>query len=159
MDLILSGGEESLLSSLDFSLPPTTNYIQSRRLVSYYPTGASTFSPTGVRVCRFNLNGAHWLDPASIRIYAKLTSTSTTTTLQLADGPHCLLQRVRCFIGGTLIEDSDHYGRTHHLSRRILMSNSWKTTMLSNADCRVAILPQEASRSNSSPPGSMLAFR
>ena len=116
MDLILSGGEESLLQSLDFSLPPTTSYVQSRRLVSFYPSGASNFSPTGVRVARFTLNGSSWLDPASMRLYARLTNTSTTTTLQLADGPHVLIQRLRCFYAGTLIEDVDFYARSHFYS-------------------------------------------
>ena len=126
MDLILSGGaEEALLSSLDFSLPPTTSYVQSRRLVSFYPSGASNFSPTGVRVARFNLNGNSWLDPASMRIYAKLTNTSATTTLQLADGPHCLIQRMRVYMGGQLVEDVDFYGRSHHLFRRLLMPKDW----------------------------------
>ena len=120
MDLILSGGEESLLQSLDFSLPPTTSYVQSRRLVSYYPSGASNFSPTGVRVARFNLNGNSWLDPASLRIYAKLTNTSATTTLQLADGPSVLIERIRVYMGGTLVEDVNSYGRQHFMFRRLL---------------------------------------
>ena len=91
MDMVISGGEDSLLESLSFDLPATTSYVQSRRLVSYYPSGASTFSPNGVRVCRFTIAGDSWLDPSSLRVYAKLANTSQTgTVLQLADGPHCL---------------------------------------------------------------------
>ena len=126
MGLVLSGGaEESLLTSLDFSLPPTTSYVQSRRLVSFFPSRASNFSPTGVRVARFNLNGQSWLDRASMRIYAKLSNTSATTTLQLADGTHCLIQRMRVYMSGTLIEDVDFYGRQHQLFRRLLMPTEW----------------------------------
>ena len=88
MDRGISGGEDSLLESLDFALPATSQYVQSRRLVSYYPSGASTFSPSGVRVCRFTLAGDTWLDPSTLRIYAKLANTSQNgTVLQLADGP------------------------------------------------------------------------
>ena len=65
MDLVISGGEDSLLDSLSFDLPPSSSYIQNKRYVSYYPSGASTYSPTGVRVMRFNIVGEGWLDPDS----------------------------------------------------------------------------------------------
>ena len=50
MDLAISGGEDSLLESLSFDLPPTASYAQQRRLVSYLPSGASNL----------NLNGLRW---------------------------------------------------------------------------------------------------
>ena len=66
MDLVISGGEDSLLSSLSFDLPPSSSYVTSKRYVSYYPNGASTYSPSGVRVMRFNVVGEGWLDPDSL---------------------------------------------------------------------------------------------
>ena len=57
MDLVISGGEDSLLD------PPSSSYIQNKRYVSYYPPGASTYSASGVRVMRFNIVGEGWLDP------------------------------------------------------------------------------------------------
>ena len=91
MDMIISGaGEESLLESLSFNLPSSSSYVQSRRLCSFFPSGASTFNPVGVRVCRFTIAGDGWLDPASLRVYAKLTNNQANTSLQLADGPHSL---------------------------------------------------------------------
>ena len=125
MDLVISGGEDSLLESLSFDLPPSSSYVQQRRLVSCYPSGASTFSPNGVRVCRFTIAGDGWLDPQSLRVYAKLANTSGSTVLQLADGPHCLFSRCRLFIGGTLVEDLDVYNRSHQLFRRLLMPKDW----------------------------------
>ena len=129
MDLVISGAndEEQLLESLSFNLPSSSSYVQQRRLVSYYPSGASTFSPTGVRVCRFTIAGDGWLDPATLRVYAKLTNHSTTTPIQLADGPHCLFSRIRLFIGGTLVEDLTDYNRNHQLFRRYLQNPSWVT--------------------------------
>ena len=121
MDMVISGGEDSLLESLSFDLPATTSYVQNRRLVSYYPSGSSTFSPDGVRVCRFTLGGEGWLDPASLRISAKLANTHASAALILADGPHVLFSRMRLWIGGTLVEDIDSYGRSHQLFRRLLM--------------------------------------
>jgi hypothetical protein len=125
MDLVISGGEDALLKSLDFKLPPSSSYVQQRRLVSYYPSGASTFSPNGVRVCRFNIVGDGWLDPASLRVYFKLANNHGTDRLSLAGGPHVLFSRLRLFIGGTLVEDLDYYGRSHELLRRILMPPEW----------------------------------
>ena len=84
MDLVISNGEDSLLGSLSFDLPPSSNYIKNKRYVSYYPSGASTYSPTGVRVMRFNLVGESWLDPGSLRITSKLAHTRANV-LQLAD--------------------------------------------------------------------------
>ena len=126
MDLVVSSSsEEQLLQSLDFSLAKTANYVSERRLASFYPSGASQFSPDGVRVARFNITGDHWLDPSSLRLYFKLVNTGATP-LQCAGGPHLILDRVRLLIGGSVVEDvGPHYGRSHELLRRILTPASW----------------------------------
>ena len=36
MDLVLAGGETQLLESLDFSLKPQANYVQSRFCLSFW---------------------------------------------------------------------------------------------------------------------------
>ena len=125
MDLVISGTESSLLESLSFDLPPSSSYVQQRRLVSFYPSGASTFSPNGVRVCNFTIAGDGWLDPASLRVVGSLRNGHATTSLQLADGPHSMISRMRLFIGGTLCEDCDFYSRSHQLFRRMLMGSEW----------------------------------
>ena len=110
MDLVLSGGEDSLLESLSFDLPPTTSYVAQRRLASYFPPVASNFSPTRVRLARFNIAGDKWLDPSSMRIYAKLTNTSGKA-----------LQRADWYARG----GRGFYGRSHQLFRRLVMPNDW----------------------------------
>lgn len=121
----MSSGEEQLLQSLDFSLAKTANYVTERRLASFYPSGASSFSPEGVRVARFNITGDMWCDAASLRLYFKLVNTGATP-LQLASGPHLAFDRIRLLIGGTLVEDiGPHYGRSHELLRKILMPKDW----------------------------------
>ena len=124
MDLVISGGGDSLLDSLSFDLPPSSSYIQNKRYVSYYPSGASTYSPTGVRVMRFNIVGEGWLDPDSLRITGKLANTGATV-LQLADGPHSMIQRAKLSIAGNVCEDLDMYNRNHNLFRRILTPTSF----------------------------------
>ena len=126
MDLIISGSEDSLTNALSFDIPPTTSYVSKRSLVSFYPSGASTFSPDGVRVARFVLTGGDggWLDPSSLRITGKLANTHAATALTLADGPHCLVQRMRVYLGGQCVEDVDCYRRSHQLLRKMLMGRS-----------------------------------
>ena len=102
MDLVFSGGEDQLLSSLQFKLPPSASYIQERRLVSWYPSGASTFAPNGVREARFAITGESWLDPASLRINLKVRN-NTAVPIQLASSAHALIRRMRLLIGGVVI--------------------------------------------------------
>lgn len=120
MDVIISGGGDSLLESLSSDLPNASSYLQSRKNVSFYPSGASTYSPSGVRVMRFNIVGEGWLDPESLRITSKLTNTGANV-LQLADGPHCLIQKAKLSIAGTVCEDLDIYNRNHQRFCRNLM--------------------------------------
>ena len=101
MDLIVAGQDDSLISQLEFKLPSTSTFAVERRLVSAYPSGASLFSPNGVRVARFTLTSSEgWLDPATLRLAIKLHNTSATDTLQLASGPWCLFSQLRLLSGG-----------------------------------------------------------
>ena len=113
-----------MLDSLSFDLPPSSSYIQSKRYVSYYPSGASTYAPNGVRVMRFHLVGDGWLDPESLRITGKLANTGANV-LQLADGPHSMIQRAKLSIAGNTCEDLDQYNRNHQLFRRICIGSAW----------------------------------
>ena len=95
----MSGGEDVLLESLRFKLPNSASYIQERRLVSWHPTGASTFSPTGVRQARFNITSSGWLDPASLRINLRLRNLSDGGAIlrdsqetQVHSSPECALK-------------------------------------------------------------------
>ena len=68
-DLIIDSSEASLIDSLNFKLPSVSLYILDRRLVKFYPSGASDFRPDGVRVARITLSGeGGWVDPASLEI-------------------------------------------------------------------------------------------
>ena len=124
MGLVISGGEDSLLSSLTFELPPSSSYTSARKKSSFCPSGSSTYSPNGVRVMRFSIVGEGWLDPESLRITGKLANTGANV-LQLADGPHSLIQRAKLNVAGTVVEDLDIYNRNHQLFRRELMPTNW----------------------------------
>ena len=122
MDLVVSGTEDSLIEQLSFKLPSTSSYAQERRLVSAFPSGASQFSPDGVRVARFVITGENWLDPSTLRLAFKLKNLSATQTLQLASGPWCLFDQVRLLVGGVEVEriGGPYYGRQHELFRHLL---------------------------------------
>lgn len=89
MDLIISGSEDSLTNAFSFDIPPTTSYEQKRSLVSYHCSGASTFSPEGVKVARivFTVGDGGWLDPSSLRLTGRIANTYAVTPFTLADGP------------------------------------------------------------------------
>ena len=128
MDLAIAGGSDGdqLLQSLSFKLPSTAQYVQGRRLVTFHPSGASSFSPGNNRVAIINLNGqGGWVDPSSIRIMFKLRNLSTTNHLVLQSGPHSLWARLRIMIGGTVVEDIQPYSRVHEVFRKSLIGEDW----------------------------------
>ena len=122
-DLIINSSEESIIDSLNFKLPTTSRYVTDRRQVRFYPSGASDFTPTGVRTARILLSGdGGWIDPSSLRIGFTIQNTHATQKLYLAGGPHVLIERIRIFCAGTLVEDlGPHYGRMHEMFMNRLM--------------------------------------
>lgn len=126
MDLVVSSTESSLISQLEFKLPPNSQFALERRLVSSHPSGASQFSPDGVRVMRFVITGEDWLDPSTLRLAMKVRNLDAANTLFLASEPWCLFDQVRLLIGGIEVERiGSYYGRQHHLFRHLLMPNQW----------------------------------
>jgi len=122
-----SNSQDEFLEQLSFKLPGGgASYAQERRLVSAYPTGASTFASNGVKVMRFDVTGENWLDPATLRLAFKLRNTSATDTLQLASGPWCMFDQIRLLIAGQEVEKlGPYYGRSHEFFRHLLMPNDW----------------------------------
>ena len=61
--------EDVLVDGLKYKLEPGASYVQSRRQVTWYPSGSAIYSPTsGTRLIRVNINSTgEWLDPSSIR--------------------------------------------------------------------------------------------
>ena len=129
MDIVVAGGsDEQLIQSLDFKLPPSTNYVLARHQNKFYPSGASTFSPTGVRVARILLSGQEgWIDPSTIKIAFSLNNLSTTDDLILAGSPAVCVRRMRVLISGTVVEDVDYANRVHSMFEKLRPWN-WNIT-------------------------------
>jgi hypothetical protein len=104
--------QNTLIRSLQFSLPGNAGYILSRTNGTLFPQGGNQYSPTGVRQIRFNISDAtQFLDPHSMRLMFTLTNTHGTHPLQLCGPPFVLFQRARLLCNGVVIEDHNYSHR------------------------------------------------
>ena len=72
-------------------------------------------SGQGARVCRIQVNSDAWLDPSTVRLHYSLNDTSSTLTLRPCGGPWSMCSRLRCMMGGSIIDDISSYNRTHEM--------------------------------------------
>ena len=107
--------ENHLIEGLDFSLGAGANYVTDRRSVSFFPQGGDYYSPTGVKVIKIGLNGDSWLDPSTVKLLFEIHNLDGTSALNPVGQPHVFFRRLRVMCGGVLLEDIDHYNRTHEL--------------------------------------------
>ena len=135
MELSLAGSEDTLLKSLSFDLKPSANYITNRRMTSFYPTGSSSFSPGGVRVCRIVLSGDGWVDLSSLLMQFTLANSDpdrTVMPISFADGgsPGQFFDRVRVLAAGTPVEDVWYQHRLQLMMERCLPANLAENTYI-----------------------------
>ena len=56
MEQVLAASKQSLITSLEFGgPPPAADYVTSRNSITIFPQGGNQYSPTGVKMMRFNL--------------------------------------------------------------------------------------------------------
>lgn len=114
----VSASKTALLAGLDFSTPPSSQYITVRRQAYSYPTGASSFSSNGNRVVRFQITSdSEWLDPSTLAFQCKLHNTNPAGVYVNHPDPSQWWVRWRCWAGGTLVEDIQHYNRVSEMFR------------------------------------------
>ena len=108
---LASSSSESLLQQLDFSLPNSSNFITARENTSWYPSSASSLTPTGVKVARFTISDATgWLDPTTLRIQYTIHNTKSSGSHKFTgrDGQnnaHLAFERIVLRCAGTTVED------------------------------------------------------
>ena len=131
----LSSTQEALLSSLDFRLGDSANYVTRRRMGTiFYPSGASTFTHSGVRVARFQITSQEWLDMSSLRVQLTLKNTHASNPLYpRTDGldngdsnngsPAIFFDRVRVFAANTVVDDVLYHGRNHMILHKLMPKN------------------------------------
>ena len=119
--------DDLLIDSFQFKLAPGASYVQDRRTISYFTAGSNIYqSGSGTKIIRINLTGDGWLDPSSIRLHFTLKNNDTTVgrSLRTIGGPWSFFRRVRCLIGGALIDDIDYYNRVHEMMHICTTNNN-----------------------------------
>ena len=112
--------DDALIGGLSYKLKAGASYVTNRRSVSYFASGGNTYSPSGVKVMKFNLTGDQWLDPSTFRVAFQLNNhngnTSGTPSFPimvqpLSWNPAVFFRRARLICGGQVIEDIDDFNR------------------------------------------------
>ena len=116
MDNIIAESSDVMVNSLNFGLPETAQYVTSRRLVNYFPSGSNVYAPNaGNKQIRFLISGDdnQFLDLSSIRVFATLQNTDATREkfLRPLGGLHAFMSRYRCTIAGQQCQDIIEYAR------------------------------------------------
>ena len=65
--------DDALVGSLSYKLKAGASYVTNRRSVSYSTSGGNQYSPSGVKVLKFNISGDQWMDPSTFRVMFQLT--------------------------------------------------------------------------------------
>ena len=115
--------DDALIGGLSYKLTSGASYVTNRRSVSYFPMGGNNYSPTGVKVIKFNLTGDQWLEPDTLRIMFQMNNADNASALKpLHWNPAVFFRRARLIAGGQVVEDIDNFNRLS------LMLSSLKTT-------------------------------
>ena len=115
--------DDALIGGLSYKLKSGASYVTNRRSVSFFPMGGNSYSPTGVKVIKFNLTGDQWLEPNSLRVMFQVNNADAANWLKpLHWNPAVFFRRARLIAGGQVVEDIDNFNRLS------LMLSSLKTT-------------------------------
>ena len=118
VDSIANTAEDLLIQSMPFKVPNGASYVTDRRSVSFFTAGSNIYqSGSGAKIIRINVTGDGWLDLGSVRLHYTLVNNDTGVGkyLRTLGGPWSFFRRVRCLIGGEIVDDTDYYSRVHEM--------------------------------------------
>ena len=127
VDSVANRAEGYLIVSFQFKIHPGASYVTDRRSCSFFTAGSNIYQAgSGTRVMRINVTGDGWLDPSTVRLHLKLTNNDSNQYhyLRTIGGPWSFFRRVRCLIGGALVDDIDYYNRVHELMSILSSENN-----------------------------------
>ena len=77
---LIEGSQEKLIHGLKYIPNAQASYLKDRANVSYFPVGGNNYSPSGVRLLRFELtaSGDDFLDPGSVRLAFTIVNAKRT---------------------------------------------------------------------------------
>ena len=130
MEAHVASAEDQLVPGLSYKLPNAANFIHSRDSVTQFCQAGNQYSPTGVRLVRFQLSdgmggggGGAFLDPSTVRLSYTIRNTGTEDLKVQANSPVIFFQRMRMLLNGTLVEDISYLGRLHQMLDYMLPIN------------------------------------
>ena len=108
--------EDALIGGLSYKLKSGASYVTDRRSVTFFASGGNQYSPSGVKVCKFNIVADQWLEPSTFRVMFTLNNLATpgigsASIHPLHWNPAVLFRRARVIAGGQVIEDIDDFNR------------------------------------------------
>ena len=106
--------DDALIGGLSYKLKAGASYVTDRRSVTFFASGGNQYSPSGVKVCKFNIVADQWLDPSTFRVMFTLSNLSggaAGSIHPLHWNPAVLFRRARVIAGGQVIEDIDDFNR------------------------------------------------
>jgi hypothetical protein len=143
MESILSTVEDTLLGSLSYKIDPKSgsSYVTEKKQVTYFASGSNVYGPTnGTKVLRYNIASDQFIDLSSIVVSVMVNVGATAVATPLVSSGHCLFNRLRWIISGTVVEDIEHFNVASQLFHRFLSSEKKENTEL----CGFASVPMPA---------------
>ena len=109
--------EDFLVDGLSYKLKKGASYVNSRRSVTYHPSGSNIYSTNGTKLIKIVVSGDDWLDPNTFRVMFDLQNMESTEAKRLRPlgGPHAFFKRMRVLCNGQIVEDIDDYNRIHEM--------------------------------------------
>ena len=109
--------EDVLVDGLSFTLKKGASYVNSRRSVTFHPSGSNIYSPQGTKLIKLVVSGDDWLDPSTFRVMFDLMNMESDPAKRLRPlgGPHAFFKRMRILCNGQICEDIDDYNRVHEM--------------------------------------------
>ena len=103
LDTHIAGVDDALISPLHFSgSASTASYVTERRNNTFAPQSGGLFSPTGIRLLRFNLADQQgFLDGQTIRLAFEIKNTGAGNLTPVVSSPACLFRRLRVIANGS----------------------------------------------------------
>ena len=111
---------ERLLDGLQYKLRDTANYVLRKDQSTAFPASGNTFSPTGIRVLRFNLANVGYLVPKSVRVNCSFNNKDATANhaVKPLGTMSSMFSRMRILCGGVIIEDIVEFSRVNAMLQK-----------------------------------------
>jgi hypothetical protein len=117
--IIAQNDAQQLVQPLDFSLGDAASYIVSRDQQTFF-SSQNLVSPSSVRIAKFQLGSANFLDLSTAFFAFDLTNNGASALTPLTAEAHCLFKRLIVRAGGTLVESCELHNVTEEFVRRLL---------------------------------------